>query len=427
MSIQSRSYESAQESIQYSLRQTQRASRTIAALSEERINAILQDVADSALKETAFILAENKRDLERMPETDPKYDRLKLTEERIASIAADIRKVAGLSSPLGSILEKKTLENGINLEKISVPMGVIGIVYEARPNVTFDVFALCLKAGSASALKGGSDAEFSNKAIISLIHKVLEKHGITPFAANLLPPDRESTSAILNAVGFVDVIIPRGSQGLIDFVRQNSRVPVIETGAGIVHIYFDASGDAALGANAIFNSKTRRVSVCNALDTVIIHRERLQDLSALVQKCAEKNVQIFADDEAIQALNGSYPASLLAPAEPVHFGTEFLDYKMSIKTVGNLEEALDHIAEYSSKHSEAIIASNEAVQEQFLRSVDAAVVYANTSTAFTDGGQFGLGAEIGISTQKLHARGPMALREITSYKWLARGSGQVRS
>ncbi len=426
MTTQARSSESTQESLQFSLRQTQRASRTIAALPAERINTLLHDVADIAVKETDFILAENKRDLERMPETDPKYDRLKLTAERITSIAADIRKVAGLPSPLGIVLEKRTLENGINLEKISVPMGVIGIVYEARPNVTFDVFALCLKAGSASALKGGSDAEFSNKAIISLIHNVLEKHGITPLTANLLPADRESTTAILNAVGLVDVIIPRGSQGLIDFVRQHSRVPVIETGAGIVHIYFDASGDAALGANIIFNSKTRRVSVCNALDTLIIHRERLQDLPQLVQKCAEKNVHIFADVDALEALNASYPAQLLAPAEPVHFGTEFLDYKMSIKTVGNLEEALDHIAEYSSKHSEAVIASNEAVQEQFLRSVDAAVVYANASTAFTDGAQFGLGAEIGISTQKLHARGPMALREITSYKWLARGTGQVR-
>jgi glutamate-5-semialdehyde dehydrogenase len=422
MSIQ----QTVQTTVHESLRQTQRASRIIAALSEERINTILYDVADIAEKEVSFILAENTRDLERMPDTDPKFDRLTLTKERIFSIAADIRSVAKLPSPLGISLEKKTLENRINLEKISVPMGVIGIVYEARPNVTFDVFALCLKAGSAAALKGGSDAEFSNKAIISLIHRVLEKHGITTLAANLLPPERESTSALLNAVGLVDVIIPRGSQGLIDFVRQTSRVPVIETGAGIVHTYFDASGDAALGADIIFNAKTRRVSVCNALDTLIIHRERLQDLPTLIRKCAEKNVQIFADTESLISLQGSYPAPLLAPAEPEHFGTEFLDYKMSIKTVGSVEEALDHIAEYSSKHSEAIIASNEAVREQFLRSVDAAVVYANASTAFTDGGQFGLGAEIGISTQKLHARGPMALREITSYKWLARGTGQVR-
>lgn len=416
-----------QESILTSLRQTQRASRSIATLSEDLINTILHDLAELTVQKTAFIIAENKRDLGRMPETDPKYDRLKLTEERIKTIAADIRNVATLPSPLGIVLEKKILENGINLEKISVPMGVIGIVYEARPNVTFDVFALCLKAGSASALKGGSDAEFSNKAVISLIHQVLENHNLTPFAANLLPADRESTSTILNAVGLVDVIIPRGSQGLIDFVRKTSRVPVIETGAGIVHIYFDASGDTALGADIIFNAKTRRVSVCNALDTLIIHRERLHDLPLLVGKCAEKNVQIFADSESLAVLNSSYPTSLLAAAEPEHYGTEFLDYKMSIKTVNNLEEALDHIAEYSSKHSEAIITTNKEVQEKFLRSVDAAVVYANASTAFTDGGQFALGAEIGISTQKLHARGPMALREITSYKWLARGSGQIRA
>jgi glutamate-5-semialdehyde dehydrogenase len=412
--------------IQESLHQTQRASRTIAGLADETIRHILHDIADLAEQETAFILAENARDLLRMPESDPRYDRLKLTAERVNAIAGDMRSVAALPSPLGRVLDKKILPNGLNLEKISVPMGVIGVVFEARPNVTFDVFTLCLKAGSAAALKGGSDAEFSNKAIISIIHRVLEKHGITPFAAYLLPAERESTSVILNAVGLVDVIIPRGSQSLIDFVRQNSRVPVIETGAGIVHTYFDASGDVVLGANIIFNAKTRRVGVCNALDTLIIHRARLQDLPQLTNRLAEKIVQIFADSEAFTSLQSSYPAFLLAPAESVHFGTEFLDYKMSIKTVANLNEALYHIAEYSSKHSEAVIASNEAVCEQFLRSVDAAVVYTNASTAFTDGGQFGLGAEIGISTQKLHARGPMGLEEITSYKWLARGSGQVR-
>ena len=409
-----------------SLKLTQRASRTVAALSGDIINRIITDVADLLERETAYILAENSRDLERMPETDPKYDRVKLTKERIASIAADMRKVAALPSPLGIVQEEKTLDNGIRLQKISVPMGVIGIVYEARPNVTFDAFALCLKSGSASALKGGSDAEFSNRAGITLIHRVLEQHGVSVAAANLLPPERESATIILNAVGLVDVIIPRGSQGLIEFVRQNARVPVIETGAGIVHTYFDASGDAALGANIIFNAKTRRVSVCNALDTLIIHRERLDDLPHLVEQLPSKNVQLFADEEAYRTLQTLYPAPLLAPAQAEHFGTEFLDYKMSIKTVGSLDEALDHIAEHSSKHSEAIITSNDEAAERFLRTVDAAVVYANASTAFTDGGQFGMGAEIGISTQKLHARGPMALREITSYKWLARGTGQVR-
>jgi glutamate-5-semialdehyde dehydrogenase len=412
--------------VQTALHQTQRASRTIATLSDDTIIQILHDIADLAEAETIFIIAENARDLARMPENDPRYDRLKLSAERVKSIANDIRNVAALPSPIGRILDEKTLPNSLHLQKISVPMGVIGVVYESRPNVTLDVFALCLKAGSAVALKGGSDAEFSNLATISLIHRVLEKHGITPFAAYLLPAERESTSALLNAVGLVDVIIPRGSQSLIDFVRQNSRVPVIETGAGIVHTYFDASGDTGLGADIIFNAKTRRVSVCNALDTLIIHRARLQDLPQLTNKLADKNVQIFADAESFDSLRSSYPASLLAQAETVHFGTEFLDYKMSIKTVGNLAEALDHIAEYSSKHSEAIIASDDTVCEAFLRSVDAAVVYANASTAFTDGGQFGLGAEIGISTQKLHARGPMALEEITSYKWLVRGVGQVR-
>jgi glutamate-5-semialdehyde dehydrogenase len=412
--------------IQTSLQQTQLASRTIAGLSIETINHILNDIADLVQQEISFILSENARDLARMPETDPRYDRLKLSAERITTIANDMRNVANLPSPLGRVLSEKTLPNSLKLQKISVPMGVIGVVYEARPNVTFDVFSLCLKAGSAVALKGGSDSEFTNLATISLIHRVLEKHGITTFAAYLLPAERESTAILLNAVGLVDVIIPRGSQSLIDYVRQNSRVPVIETGAGIVHTYFDESGDAALGADIIFNAKTRRVSVCNALDTLIIHRKRLQELPQLTNKLAEKNVQIFADKEALDSLQNSYPASLVALAEPIHFGTEFLDYKMSIKTVGTLEEALNHIAEYGSKHSEAIIASDEAVCEAFLQKVDAAVVYANASTAFTDGGQFGMGAEIGISTQKLHARGPMALEEITSYKWLARGTGQIR-
>ncbi len=316
--------------------------------------------------------------------------------------------------------------NGIAMKKISVPMGVIGIIYEARPNVTLDALTLCFKAGSACVLKGGSDAQFSNIALERTVRAVLTQHGLPDETLVLMPPDRESTSQMLNAVGLIDVIIPRGSQGLIDFVRQNSRVPVIETGAGIVHTYFDASGDLEKGRNIVFNAKTRRVSVCNALDTLLVHKDRLADLLHLVEKLASKNVQIFADNQAFDGLAGHYPEALLARAEEKHFGTEFLDYKMSIKTVNGLKAALEHIAEYSSKHSEAVIAEDKAVCDEFLRRVDAAVVYANASTAFTDGGQFEMGAEIGISTQKLHARGPMALREITSYKWIARGNGQVR-
>ncbi|HEX6223657.1 MAG TPA: glutamate-5-semialdehyde dehydrogenase [Chryseolinea sp.] len=404
----------------------QEASRKLPLLKEEKVNQTLRAVAAAAEKNSDKIIEENRKDLERMPETDPKYDRLKLTEERIAGIAKDLQNVATLPSPLNLTLEKRTLESGLHIEKITVPLGVVGIIYESRPNVTFDVFSLCLKSGNACILKGGSDAEYSNKFIVNLIQEVLLAQGINPRIISLLPADREATRELLNAVGYVDIIIPRGSQNLIDYVRDNSKVPVIETGAGIVHTYFDASGDLKKGADIVFNSKTRRVSVCNALDCLIIHQSRLSDLSAITQKLADKNVQIYADERALNSLTGKYPQELLERAEEKHFGTEFLDYKMSIKTVATIDEALDHIFRYGSKHSEAIVAEDPSAIDMFLKNVDAAAVYANASTAFTDGAQFGLGAEIGISTQKLHARGPMALREMTSYKWLIRGEGTVR-
>jgi glutamate-5-semialdehyde dehydrogenase len=403
------------------------ASRRLALIDEHIINALLIRLANAAIDHTQIILDANSRDLERMPESDPKYDRLKLTEQRIADIAADIRKVAGLPSPLGILLDQRSLENGLELKKISVPLGVIGIIYEARPNVTFDVFALCLKSGNACILKGGSDAEYSNTVIVALIKDVIREFGIDENVLTLLPSDRQATGELLNAVGYVDIIIPRGSQSLIDFVRNNAKVPVIETGAGIVHTYVDKSADLEKCKNIIFNAKTRRVSVCNALDCLIIHEDRLPDLFAMVNRLQEKNVIIYADKIAYKFLDGHYPEVLLVTAKDEHFGTEFLNYKMAVKTVSSLEEALDHIAKYSSKHSEAIVAEDEDVIELFLKSVDAAAVYANTSTAFTDGAQFGLGAEIGISTQKLHARGPMALREMTSYKWIVKGNGQIRA
>lgn len=395
-------------------------------LSEEKINQILLSLADKAEKNISLILAENQKDLARMDESDPKYDRLKLTEERIRQIAIEIRTVSALTSPLGLNLEKKELQNGLKLEKITVPLGVVGIIYEARPNVTFDVFSLCLKSGNACILKGGSDAEYSNKLIVKLIHEVLIESQEDPNIIALLPTDRSATQELLNAVDYVDIIIPRGSQKLIDYVRDNSKVPVIETGAGIVHAYFDTSGDLQKGADIIFNSKTRRVSVCNALDCLIIHNARLKDLPALTLRLAEKQVQLYADEKSFDVLKKNYPEKLLNKATEEHFGIEFLDYKMSVKTVAGIDEALDHIFRYSSKHSEAIVAEDENAIDHFLKSVDAAAVYANASTAFTDGGQFGLGAEIGVSTQKLHARGPMALREMTSYKWLIRGQGNVR-
>lgn len=402
------------------------ASRELALLNDDIINQILNAVADAAIAETPFILAENKKDLARMDKNDPKYDRLKLTEERLKGIAADTRNVATLPSPLGKVLKESVRPNGMRLTKVSVPFGVIGIIYEARPNVSFDVFSLCLKSGNACILKGGSDADCSNRAIISVIHEVLKKFNINPHIVELLPADREATAALLNAVGYVDLIIPRGSSSLIHFVRENAKIPVIETGAGICHTYFDEFGDVNKGAAIIHNAKTRRVSVCNALDCAIIHEKRLIDLPMLCEKLKDSHVIIYADAQAYQALKNRYPAELLEHAKAESFGTEFLDYKMAVKTVKSFEDALGHIQENSSKHSECIVTENKECAALFTKIVDAACVYTNVSTAFTDGAQFGLGAEIGISTQKLHARGPMGLEEITSYKWVIEGDGQTR-
>ncbi len=403
------------------------AGRTLPLLEVATINALLSDLAGEAENEIDFLTGENRRDLAQMNPDDPRYDRLLLTPERIRAIAADIRNVVKLEYPVGKILSSKTLPNGLEISRVTVPLGVIGIVYEARPNVTFDVFALCFKSGNACLLKGGSDAAHSNAAIVSVIRRVTARHGLNPSVVHLLPPDRASTGELLKAVGYVDVIIPRGSQALIDYVRENSRVPVIETGAGIVHTYFDKSGDLEKGIAIIHNAKTRRVSVCNALDCLLIHRSRLPDLPALVAPLAGAGVEIFADEDAFAALEGTYPAASIEKARPEHFGTEFLSLKMAIRTVASITEAVDHIAAYSSRHSEAIIAEDSDAAGRFVKTVDAAAVYVNTSTAFTDGAQFGLGAEIGISTQKLHARGPMGLQELTSYKWIVRGDGQVRS
>lgn len=403
-----------------------RASRRLAQIPTGKINQLLLQLADAAEASADEILSQNQKDLDRMNPSDSKYDRLKLTVARISSIAADIRNVAALPSPIGKILSQETLSNGLRIKKISVPFGVIGIIYEARPNVTFDVFSLSIKAGNAVVLKGGSDAAFSNEAIASVIKRVLRSCDIDENVLTMLPPNREATKALLNARGFVELIIPRGSQALIDFVRENSKIPVIETGAGICHTYFDIEGDLAIGRKVVFNAKTRRVSVCNALDCLVIHRARINDLASLTEPLASRKVEIFADPEALKALSGFYPSDLLHPAVEESFGTEFLDYKMAIKTVTSFEDALDHIATFSSKHSEAIISANRETIARFLSAVDAAAVYANASTAFTDGAQFGLGAEIGISTQKLHARGPMALQEITCYKWIVEGDGQIR-
>jgi glutamate-5-semialdehyde dehydrogenase len=404
-----------------------KASRELASLEVDSINRALLLLADEAEENIPYIISENEKDLLLMDKTDPRYDRLQLTSARIINIASDIRNVAGLLSPAGRILSEYSKSNGLIIKRESVPFGVIGIIYEARPNVTFDVFSLCFKSGNVCILKGGSDADNSNKAITGIIKNVLHKCGMNENFISLLPPGRDETIQLLNARGYVDLVIPRGSSGLIEYVRGNASIPVIETGAGICHTYFDESGDREKGRKIVFNAKTRRVSVCNALDCLVIHEKRLEDLSYIVELCAGAEVIIYADEKAFKALTGNYPGKLLLKATPDSFGTEFLSYKMSVKTVSSFDDALDHIAEYSSKHSEAIISEDPVKLKTFCRMVDAAAVYTNVSTAFTDGAEFGLGAEIGISTQKLHARGPMALEELNTYKWIIKGEGQTRS
>jgi glutamate-5-semialdehyde dehydrogenase len=383
-----------------------RASRSLALLSDGQRNAVLNAVADAIINNKEKILKANAEDLAKMSKDNPLYDRLQLTDSRLEGIAADMRNVAVLPSPLGHITKQKTLPNGLRLCRVSVPFGVIGMIYEARPNVTYDVFSLCFKSGNACVLKGGRDAVASNEAGVAVIHEVLRRHGVSPDVVQLLPATHEATAEMLTAVGYIDLCIPRGGRRLIDFVRDNARVPVIETGAGVVHVYFDKAGDLDKGRAIINNAKTRRVSVCNALDTLLIHKSREADLPQLLAPM-EGKVEFFFNDES-------------------RYDTEFMDYKMNVVTVGSIDEALDHIDKHGSGHSEAIVTEDEQAARRFQQHVDAACVYWNAPTSFTDGAQFGLGAEIGISTQKLGPRGPMALEEITTYKWLIEGEGQTR-
>lgn len=380
--------------------------KTLNNITDDQRNNILLAVADAIVANSTTLLEENAKDLAKMDRSNPLYDRLQLTEKRLEDIAADMRHVATLPTPLGHITNKRTLDNGLRLCRISVPFGVIGVIYEARPNVTFDVFSLCFKSGNACVLKGGSDADNSNQAAIKLIHKVLRDNAIDENVVTLLPATHEATGEMLGAVGYIDVCIPRGGRRLIDFVRDNARIPVIETGAGVVHVYFDKDGDLEMGKTIVNNSKTRRVSVCNALDTLLVHKDRLGDLPELLAPMKDR-VTFYMNEEE-------------------RYDTEFMDYKMNVVTVESLDDAIDHIARHGSGHSEAIITQNEAAARRFQREVDAACVYWNAPTSFTDGAQFGLGAEIGISTQKLGPRGPMALEEMTTYKWLIEGEGQVR-
>ena len=415
------------------------ASKVLGLLTDEQRNEILRAVADAIVAETPTLLKANAEDLSKMDKANPMYDRLQLTEQRLLDIAADMRHVSTLPSPLGRILKDKTLDNGLRLQRVSVPFGVIGMIYEARPNVTFDVFSLCFKSGNACVLKGGKDADASNRAGVELIHKTLREYGVNPDVVTLLPATHEATGEMLNAVGYIDLCIPRGGKRLINFVRDTAKVPVIETGAGVVHCYFDKDGDVEMGKRIITNAKCRRVSVCNALDCLLIHESRLDALSKLCEDLVKREVKIHADAKAYEALKGHYPDSLLYRAEESErkmkaedhdansiWNTEWLSMQMGVKTVDSEDEALDHIATYGSGHSESIVSDNPEAQKKFQAMVDAACVYVNAPTSFTDGAQFGLGAEIGISTQKLGARGPMALEEITTYQWLITGNGQIR-
>jgi len=403
------------------------ASKTLGLLTDQQRNEILHAVASAIMDNKERILSANMKDLAKMDQKNPLYDRLQLTEKRLQDIASDMRNVATLPSPLGHVTKEKTLPNGLRLHRVSVPFGVIGMIYEARPNVTFDVFSLCFKSGNACVLKGGSDADFSNCAAVDLIHEVLEQFGVNPDVVTLLPATHEATGEMLNAVGYIDLCIPRGGRRLIDFVRDTARIPVIETGAGVVNTYFDVEGDLEMGKAIVNNAKTRRVSVCNALDCLIIHEQRLGDLYELVKPLCDHKVLLYADAPAYQLLDGQYPDILLRPAIGESYGTEFMDYKMAIRTVASVDEALAHIDLFGSGHSECIITQNAATARLFQQRVDAACVYWNAPTSFTDGAQFGLGAEIGISTQKLGPRGPMALEEICTYKWIIEGEGQVRA
>lgn len=401
-------------------------SLSLLGLSDDRISKILNDVANALENNEERILNANIQDVSRMDINDPKRDRLMLNSNRIKGIAEDMRNVASLHSPR-KIIDKRTRPNGLEIIRVAVPFGVVGVIYEARPNVTADVFSLCFKSGNACVLKGGHDADETNVAIVGVIHEILNKHGINPAILTLLPSTREAGEALMHARGLVDVIIPRGSRALIDNVRANASVPIIETGAGVCHCYIDKSADNEMASKIVLNAKTRRVSVCNALDCMIIHADKLDDLCTICAPLKDKQVIVYADARAFDALSCEYPSDLLRHAQPEDYGREFLSMSMSIKTVDSLEDALGHIEKYGSGHSETVVTQDSAVAERFWRDVDAACVYVNAPTSFTDGAQFGLGAEIGISTQKLHARGPMALDELMTYKWLIKGNGQTRN
>ena len=414
------------ESIKPLLENASLATTAARGLSDEKKGLILNSLAEKLRGNVDFIVSENKRDLEKMPDSDPKKDRLLLSESRIMDLAQSVEEISSLPDPADHLQYENTLANGLSVKKITVPLGVVGIIYESRPNVTVDVAALCIRSGNVCVLRGGTDAFYTNTALVSLIRDVLAKYGLDINMVQLLPADRKFMPELLTASKYVDILIPRGSQQLIDYVREHASVPVIETGAGVCHTYVESTADLNKAADIVTNAKVSRPSVCNSLDTVIVDKKIAADLlKLLAPKLLEHHVEIFADELSYQILKKlNYPH--LNQAVEEDYGHEFLDFKCSVKTVENADEALKHIRNFSSKHSEAIISENKELCERFLKEVDAAAVFSNASTRFTDGGVFGLGAEIGISTQKLHARGPFALEKLVTEKWIVRGDGQVR-
>jgi len=414
------------ENIQDILKRAAQSTKVIQSLSEENKKAVLHNLSHRLKTSKEAIIASNVLDLEKMDDADPKKDRLKLTSERIDDLSSSLETIAELPNPANQILLERELENGLLITKKTVPLGVVGVIYESRPNVTIDVAALCIRSGNVCLLRGGSDAFHTNAVLVTLIHQTLDEFNVDRNIVQLLPVDRRFVDELLTATKYVDIIIPRGSQQLIDFVRNNAKVPVIETGAGVCHTYIESSADLEKAADIVVNAKVSRPSVCNALDTALIDEKIYKDfIKIIAPKLSDNQVEVYADPNSFEVLsNLQYP--FLKLAEKDDFGREFLDLKCSIRIVDDMEQALDHISTYSSKHSEAIVSENIDKQVRFLNEVDAAAVYVNASTRFTDGGEFGLGAEIGISTQKLHARGPFALEKLVTEKWLVQGSGQIR-
>ncbi|MFD2536667.1 glutamate-5-semialdehyde dehydrogenase [Sphingobacterium chuzhouense] len=414
------------ESIQEELKAAHEATIAVKRLTDSAKQQLLKDIASSLEQRVDDIIRENKKDLERMDREDPRYDRLLLDKDRILALSASLIDVANLPDPTGALISRKELENGLLVEKKTVPLGVVGVIYESRPNVTVDVAALCIRSGNVCVLRGGSDAWFTNSVLVEIIQEELRRHNLNVHIVQLLPTDRAFVSELLSATQYVDIIIPRGSQALIDLVREQAKVPVIETGAGVCHTYVERTGDLEKAAKIIANAKIQRPSVCNALDTVLVDREVAKELlDKVVPYFEESSVKIYADEAAFSILKElGYP--LLELAKEEDFGREFLSLQCSIKVVENFDEALTHIAEHSSKHSECIVSTDSERINTYMETVDAAAVYTNASTRFTDGGAFGLGAEIGISTQKLHARGPFALEKLVTEKWYITGDGQTR-